>query len=352
MRILRNPDANTESTSSDDSQVTAESQPTTQQQEESSTSTDVKEPKTPDDVVETVVKATEESSTKETQPEETVEKSTEEKVDNKTEDVVDESEKEKAKDELPPFHEHPRWQEKLAENKELQTTIEKLKPSAERAEAIDRFCATNSITTEQFQQALEVAALLNADPAKALERLTPVYEALQQYNGSKLPDDLQADIDAGTITIGRAKEIARYRAEVKVNEKRGQHSAQQAQQQEQSAVMNAVVAWDTAKRKSDPNFKPKSEANAVNGLWEFVSDRFNVLVTTKFANGVKPTPQDVIQIAEQAYNDVKKSFGTFSQPKKAMKSLTSSGSSTHATPAPKNADDVINAIANGVKLEL
>lgn len=348
MLILRNLDANTDSASSTESSQAPTDESTQLDAkaptEESSTSTDVKEPESPDDVVSSVAA----SLTEESSPEAKVEDEAQKNVEGEQEAPSTEEKKE----ELPPFHQHPRWQEKVQEVNTLKQEVDKMKPLAERVTQLEQFCAQHGITGEQFQQALEVAALINTDPAKALEKLSPVYDALSQYNGSKLPEDLQADVDSGALSPERAKEIAQLRAQGKVTEKRQQMTAEQRVQQEHQQNLQAIQAWDVAKQKTDLSFKPKTDNNAPDGKWEFVRDRFNAMVNQRFAQGDRPTPQTLIALVEQAYAEVSRSFGQFVASKKPLKSLTSSGSSIVASPAPKTADDVIDAIANGAKLEL
>jgi len=91
---------------------------------------------------------------------------------------------EKANDEDTRFNKHPRFQKLLAENKEL-------KPLAESAKAVNGYCDQHGITPQQFNSALEMAALMNVDPLRAREAMRPYWESLESYAGERLPQDLQ-----------------------------------------------------------------------------------------------------------------------------------------------------------------
>ena len=58
---------------------------------------------------------------------------------------------------------------------------------------------------------LELTALMKADPFKALEAVTPIYQELQRRAGATLPEDLESAVQTGEITEDRARELARLR---------------------------------------------------------------------------------------------------------------------------------------------
>src|SRR3546814_12812110 len=54
-------------------------------------------------------------------------------------------------------------------------------------------------------------AMIKVDPAGALKALEAKADEIRQFLGEKLPDDLQKEVEDGTISEGRAKELAQAR---------------------------------------------------------------------------------------------------------------------------------------------
>lgn len=303
---------------------------------ESSTAktTDDKDPQSADDVISSVMTA--EQKDTESSPVE-------------DEKVKEETEASKTEDSEPqvPFHDHPRWKAVLKERDEAKTAMDTMKSQVERVAQLEQYCKSNNISQDQFVEVMEIAALLNSDPARAWERMKPIVDQLQQFKGDVLPSDLQQEVEDGTLSAQRAKEIAQFRMQTKVSESRAKVSTEQYQQQQVQATQSAVATWDSSKRQGDPDFAPKTAADQPDGLWELVRDRFNTKIQTSSVR----TPQDAVALAEQAYREIKKSLSRFNPPKKPMRTLSSSTTSTTARPKIESADDVINLIASGAKLK-
>lgn len=215
--------------------------------------------------------------------------------------VVDEVEEEKGEEtqeetdpEAPvPFHEHPRWKEQQAKLAEASEELKAAKPVVERMQKIENYCSRFNITEEQFAQALEMAALLNNDPALARERLAPTWEALSRYSGEVLPPDLAQKVKDAVIDKETAQEVAKLRAQSQLSEKRQQITAQQAAEARQQAISQAVVQWEQQKLVADPDYKNKAEE---------VADRFIAL-----ANQAPPrSTSEAVALADRALADVNK----------------------------------------------
>src|SRR6266536_1723186 len=196
--------------------------------------------------------------------------------------VVDE------KDKSLPFHKHPRFQELTKERSAFKKEVEQLKPLADQAVALSEYCHKNGISNAEFQSAMHIAALLHSDPAKALTELSSYVDVLEQSLGNKLPGDLQKEVDDGTLSLERAKELTKARLANQGLEQRGKQSEAQAAQAAQVAITTAVNSWDAQKRASDP-----------------IYDRKYPLIEKAFlaACSMNPprTPQEAITLAERAY---------------------------------------------------
>lgn len=238
----------------------------------------------------------------------------------KKEEAAVESEKDASNEEVP-FHEHPRWQQV---NKELGEA----KPLAERAKKLDQYLTETGISNAQFEDMLKIGALMNTDPAKALEALRPYVEALESYQGLRLPDDLKKKLDDGVIDEETAKETAILRARKDVDSRTAQ---QRAELQLSNSIGEALVSWETAKRKADPDFDKK---------YDLLLDRFNRLTQ---ANKEKRSPQNSIALAEQAYKEVNDKLGIFVPKPAAKKVLTSTGASVQTKTEPETFEEAVAA---------
>jgi len=255
---------------------------------------------------------------------------------------------EEKKGEEPPFHTHPRWQEKVKEVTELKAEVEKLKSFEQQVAQLTSYCEQNNINDQQLKDALELTALLNTAPEKALERLKPVYDILQQYvNGDGLPEDLQAEVSNNQISLERAKEINKYRAQQRVSASRTKLTAEQQQKVLVQQIQRDVTSWDMSKRATNPDFKPKASPTEPDGVWEFVQARFNSSLQMLPAT----TPQEVIRCAEQAYDAVVKGLARFVPQPPVSRTLPVNGSTTKSTAKARSVDDVVNIIASGGKYQ-
>lgn len=237
---------------------------------------------------------------------------------------------------LPPFHEHPRWKELVAER-------DSLRGDAEKARALEQYCSSNRIQSEDLKNAIEVAALLQSDPQKAYERLAPIVQGLESLLGVRLTPELEAELESGKLTPEQARAAAKQRAELEMFNRRKAAFEQEQRQQALNAITTAVHGWTSLKQQKDLSFKPRA-TGAPFGLYEAVDARFSQLVTLK----PPQTPAEAVALAEQAYNDVKPSFSVARSPAPPTRRLSSDRTSTRTKNEPKSLDEVAMA-ATGYK---
>lgn len=246
-----------------------------------------------------------------------------------------------------PFGKHPRFKQLVKEHKQFADEVAKAKPFVEQATALNTFCEKNRIAPTQLQEALDLLAALNTDPAKGRERLVNALDNLDMALGTKLPADLADKVEKGIMTEEDAKAWAKDRAERNVA-KSGHATSQQsfaiAQQKAKEAALNA---WDMAKRTSDPDFKPKTNGEP-DGKWEFVEAKLEQLAL----RNPPQTAEHAVQLLEQAYAEVNKTFARFSPTRKATRNVSSNRSSTTAQASwkPKTLQDVVRGAAEGRRL--
>lgn len=257
---------------------------------------------------------------------------------------------------------YERFQEVVTEKTALKQNLDEVMPKVQNYENITNFCAQHEITTEQFDEVLQIQALLNTNPPEALKRLLPVVEALQGFVGNKLPTDLQQKVDTGKLELDDAKEIASLRAQRQFGEKKLQHdhrSWQQKQQAEEQRVMlDAAKTWESTKRTSDPDYKPKSKdkADEPDGKWEMVRDKFLAMLNAvdgegNHINKVR-TAKELHALQDRAYAAVNATWRQFTPKKPATRKPLLSGSSSTTTTdsSVENAPTMAEAVRRGLAL--
>lgn len=350
MRILRTPDANTESASSpapetavpsDDKPQSGASSATTEN--DTPTAGEQPEAKT---LAEVIQRRQESASQAETESEGEAApggvpegNKTEEKPAVAEDGKVADGEKEGEKP--PPFHEHPAWKRVVEERDTAKAELTRAKEFVEAQERTVAFCKANQIQPEQFREALDLVALINTDPVKAFDKIALVYNELSKFAGKTLPEDLSARVNAGDLKQEDAEEIARLRAEKVVERSKGARASSVNQADVEAQMVKGLNDWKTDKMKVDPDFQRKSE---------LVSDRFQALVNAyKDGKPVNPvrTTADAVALAERAYTDVSKQLRTFAPAPQKRRALTANGASGKTTTeAPKTLNE---AIARGLK---
>jgi hypothetical protein len=243
------------------------------------------------------------------------------------------------KNKPPPFHEHPRWQEKQRQVKTLETNLAELKPRAESFDEITRYMEQNRLSTQDVQNGFAIMAALKTDPARAWQLLEPLVANVRQHLGHDLPPDLQAKVEEGSVDEATAKELARARNQTRFIEARQQD--ERAAQQRQSAAqvnaqtVNAVNTWATQKQQADPDFakiEPLLHGTVLQLQREWQA-----------ANKSFASPQAAVALTSEAYERVRKSLQA-ARPRAPVVPPRSGNTSTAATPArPATLKDAIRA---------
>lgn len=240
---------------------------------------------------------------------------------------------------------YQRFQEVVKERQTYEQKLKEVEPLVEAHKSVVEFCQTNQITESQFREGMEFLRMVNVDPIAARAALEPIWNQLNGLSGEVLPADLAQEVEDGVISEARAKEIAKYRGQMQVNEAKGKLAEQNGQKQQQIAFQRdlntALTSWTSHKQTIDPGFKPKSAENAVDGKFEFVADRFYKLMSS---NPPK-TAADAVKLVEQAYNDVSKTFTSFGSKQKPTndKVISSTKASTNSKTEPKTVQEAVKA---------
>lgn len=221
---------------------------------------------------------------------------------------------------------YERFNELRQQRDERTNEVARLTPLARQQEVLAEFMQENSMTGDDFVEAMQMAALLKKDPEQWASKMSQALEGVGILSGTKLPEDLQAEaleieenVSIGSLSrsaadklLGRLKETAKLRAQIKFGGERQKLSEQQAKEQKFNEVAKACAdarsGWTATTAKKDPSFKQKSSADAPDGVYEFVNDKITALANLQTANGqyVYPlsSPADVTKLCELAYKQV------------------------------------------------
>jgi len=226
----------------------------------------------------------------------------------------------KAKEvELPPEGKdvpYDRFKEVVTERNDYKTKYEADAPMADTAKALTNFCQSNRITQQDLQGALELLALSKTDVKAFRAKMDEMLTGMDIAMGSKLPADLQKDVDDGVIPESRAKELALARMRLEQAEHQRQEATQRGAQAQHNAVTQALTDWENAQMKQYPEWGKYAES---------IQDRFQRLCMEQYPR----TPQEAIRLAEQALQTVKSRFKSFIPKPPVRKVLKSTGSSTN-----------------------
>ena len=266
----------------------------------------------------------------------------EEEVTSAKEEPTGETKEEKQEDTKGPVP-YERFEEVNTKYRNLETEAIQLRDYAKHHQGIIDYCSKYNITNDQFGKVLEIQGLINTNPAEALKRIMPIVEAIQGFTGDKLPPDLQSRVDKGTLELPDAREIASLRAQAQFGTNRFDQYQKKMEEDRQSALTNSLasanIEWTNAKKKADPDFKPKANDNLPDGKYEMVYNKMTALIgeqkNGQFVNVIK-TPADMTALLERAYQSVDASLAPFRSRPATRKPLIQNGSSINRA---KNEED-------------
>lgn len=248
-------------------------------------------------------------------------------------DAAKDGDKAEAEEKLP-FHKHPAWQKHLAKERDLTAQVDQLRPKAERYDQMQSMVQRANLVKEEVDAGFNIMAAMKGDPHKALDLLTPYYNALLEVTGrGALPKDLRERVDAGRVTEEDAREMARTRAEAAAANKRAESVTVQSRQEAAAAVTNDIIAgvseWENAWKARDPDYPNKQP---------LVEARVNLLAQQKPPRN----RAEALELCKQAQEQVEKSLKPFVPKKEAVKP-SPDGSSVKTTRAPKSSLEAAQA---------
>jgi len=269
-----------------------------------------------------------------------------ESQDKKGEKVEEEKKKEEDKGPIP----YARFEEVNKVKVELEQQFEQLKPLLEAQQSVIDHCTKHNISEQQFYYWMDVAAMVNSDPAKAMETLKPILGQLQGFSGDILPQDLQELVDNNEIPLAVAKRLVAAESREKFGQGKAKMTEQQMQaqrhQQFVSELTNSMNSWLGSQKTSDPDFQPKKGESEPDGKFEFFLHKFKAE-----AEVVKPkNAQELVALADKVKTSLGSAFERMFPKAKATRTIHSSRSTTSGNGAPKTLEEAIEqqAAKNGI----
>lgn len=205
---------------------------------------------------------------------------------------------------------------------------------AQVAKGLREYLTTNDVSKEDFQLTLDLAvAMRKGDFRSFLEGVAPYVQLAQEALGITLPQDLQQQVQQGYMTTEAAGRMSQERYARMIAEQNAQKLAYQQQVQQTTqqrtqitqSVEQAVAAWETSVKQSDPDYGRKEDA-VKNFLWSVVRER-----------GAPQSPQQAVEIAQEAYARANNTLRSFMPTPKPTKAVPSSINRTvGARPEPKS----------------
>jgi hypothetical protein len=184
---------------------------------------------------------------------------------------------------------------------ETRQQLEVVQPLVEQAQQFNAYLATNDLGADDVNLLMGVgAALRRGDFKTFLDGVRPYIEMAEQATGLRLPADLQSQVNDGYASEEVARELAqaRFAAAHAQGElvHRGQRDQAQADEARRTDVRSATQSWEDGIRSRDPDYSVKQDA---------VRRYAQAIIAER---GLPRTAQEAVQFANQAYEEVNKTF--------------------------------------------
>lgn len=231
-----------------------------------------------------------------------------------------------------------RIEQLLGKVKTLGSQVGDLSPKAQQFDQLTGFIERNNLSREDVNVGFEVMGLMKADPVKALEKLTPIVQQLQQLVGDVLPAELQERVRLGYISEADARSLNRsQRGEALAREQVRQTEQRTTEQRETERVQGVVrdvsstiSEWEKGKSSSDPD-------------WHLKQGRIDQLVRLEvYEKGYPKTAKDAVTMVGRIYDEVTKEVRRL-VPKPSAVTAATGTTSTQTAAAPKTMLEAIQA---------
>jgi hypothetical protein len=224
-----------------------------------------------------------------------------------------------------------------SQRNEARDQAKAFQPKAQVFDELQTYCKQSGLSAEDFNYGLEIMRLVRNDPVKAWEALQPVIKELQGHVGEILPADLAKEVEDGSITDSRAKELAAARrAAQRLNGQSEERARADREAQEQRSVTEtvqkvtlAITGWENQWKGSDPDYPKKAKR-----VWA----EMRVLMDAKQSEtGRLLTADEAVAIAKEAKKNVEDWLAELLPKKEEKRPLNPTGSNAGTNRKPSSA---------------
>lgn len=239
-----------------------------------------------------------------------------------------------------------RVQQLLGRVKEKDGAIAELTPAATQYKRIETFVQQSGLGWDEVNAGFEIMRALKQDPFEARERLEPIMDALNKACGLELPPDLRQKVDQGYVDEDTARQLAQTQARARLAQTQTQQVVQRVEQSRQvqqaqalrTSVSGAVKTFEQTWRSSDPDFAVK---------YPRVMEKVEVALSRLRGQGQQiASPQQVVQIIENAKKAVEADLKPFIQKREPINPNPSGGLASNASSKPKS---FLEAVSQGLR---
>ncbi len=233
-----------------------------------------------------------------------------------------------------PFNKHPRFQKLIAEKNELKELSNKYKTDSEQYKKITDFIELNNLSAKDAVEGFRIMATLRNNPEEGYKLLQGHLERIGNVTGRNLPKDIQEKVDDGFLDEDAAKELSQARAnlyrEKQLRKQTQQRFTNASASANETQMADAVKLWGEKTLANDPDFSLKQD--------EF-NDRISAIVSER---GVPKSPDEVVQIADDAYATINERFKARQPSKQPMRSSTKGKLGGVPVPEPNSMRDIVS----------
>ena len=233
-----------------------------------------------------------------------------------------------------PFNKHPRFQKLIAEKNELKELSNKYKTDSEQYKKITDFIELNNLSAKDAVEGFRIMATLRNNPEEGYKLLQVHLERIGNVTGRNLPKDIQEKVDDGFLDEDAAKELSQARAnlyrEKQLRKQTQQRFTNASASANETQMADAVKLWGEKTLANDPDFSLKQD--------EF-NDRISAIVSER---GVPKSPDEVVQIADDAYATINERFKARQPSKQPMRSSTKGKLGGVPVPEPNSMRDIVS----------
>ena len=233
-----------------------------------------------------------------------------------------------------PFNKHPRFQKLIAEKNELKELSKKYQNDSEQYKKITDFIQANNLSAKDAVEGFKIMSALRNNPEEGYKMLQFHLNNVGNLTGKNLPKDIQEKVDDGFLDEDAAKELSQARAslhrERAMREQTQKRFTNASQSANETQMADAVKSWGEQTLANDPDFSLKQD--------EF-NDRISAIVAER---GTPKSPEEVVQIANDAYATINERFKSRQPSKQPMKSSTKGKLGGVPVAEPGNMRDIVS----------